>query len=339
MLKFDTNLSIGAISEISAGAQAIEALGFDGLATAETAHDPYLPLVLAAEHTEQLELMTSIAVAFPRSPMITAYTAWDLARYSDGRFLLGLGTQVKGHNERRFSVPWESPGPKLRDLILAIRAIWTAWQERTPLDYHGRFYDFSLMTPFFDPGPIEHPDVPIYIAGVNPYICRLAGELCDGFHVHPLHSPKYVNEVIKPAVAEGAAAAGRRGQDVVLASSCFVVTGDSDEQMAQAAQAVKQQISFYASTRTYAPVLAAHGWEDIVPQLNEHSRKGQWPEMADLISDEMLAEFAVIGRRNEVGDLLREKYTGVLDRIGIYMPFRPGSDDDWWRDVIAAVKR
>ncbi len=334
----DTGLFGASIEEIKTISHSAEALGFSGLVTAEAAHEPFLPLVVAAEHSDRLDLMTGIAVAFPRSPMVTAYTAWDLQRYSRGRFLLGLGTQVKGHNQRRFSVSWDRPGPRLRELILSLHAIWDCWQNGTALEFNGEFYHFDLMTPFFNPGPQEWPQPPIYISGVNPYMCRLAGELCEGFHVHPLHTRKYISEYIRPLLAEGAKRSGRNPQELVLTSSCFVVTGDNDEQLEAAARAIKQQISFYASTRTYAPVLAAHGWEEVGPRLNSLSRQGKWEEMADLISDEMLTELAVIGRREHIGDLLRRKYDGLLERISLYLPYVPGSDDDWWQDVVTTVQ-
>ena len=337
MLAIDTALLASGIEEIAATARRAEQIGFSGIMTAEAQHEPYLPLMIAAEHTSAVDLMTGIAVAFPRSPMITAYTAWDLQRYSKGRFLLGLGTQVKGHNERRFSVPWDRPVPRLRELVLALRAIWDCWQNGTKLEFHGEFYRFDLMTPFFSPGPQDHPRIPIYIAGVNRLICKLAGEVCDGFHVHPMHSVKYVKEVVRPLIAEGARVAGRSPDEVELVSSCFVVTGDNDQAIEAAAAAIKQQISFYASTRTYAPVLATHGWEEVSPKLNELSRQGRWTEMADLISDEVLEEFAVIGPRDRVGEMLKRKYDGVLDRISLYLPFTAGSDEDWWQDVVRAV--
>ena len=333
----DTVLAGNSIEEMSRTARAAEALGFEGIMTAEASHEPFLPLMVAAEHTERAKLMTGIAVAFPRSPMITAHTAWDLQRYSNGRFLLGLGTQVKGHNERRFSVEWGRPGPRLREVITAMRAIWDCWQNGTKLDFHGEFYNFDLMTPFFSPGPLECDAPEVWIAGVNPYMCRLAGEICDGMHVHPMHSVRYVNEFVRPLVAEGASKAGRDPADIKLASGCFVVTGRDDEEIASAAQMIKQQISFYASTRTYRPILEIHGWEEVSPQLNELSRQGKWTEMAGLITDDMLAEFAVIGKREDIGDKLRGKYEGVLDRVALYMPYTPGKNDDWWRDVITKV--
>jgi len=337
MLMIDTPIGASNIADLATTARAAERTGFAGLVTAEASHEPFLPLMIAAEHTRTIELLTGIAVAFPRSPMITAYTAWDLQRYSNGRFLLGLGTQVKGHNERRFNVAWESPGPRLRDQILALRAIWTCWQTRSKLDYAGDFYRFDLMTPFFDPGPQEHPNIPIYIAGVNRYMCRLAGELCDGLHVHPMHTRRYVEEFVRPLIAEGAARGGRDPKDVRLASACFVVRGDTDEEVERGSRAVKQQISFYASTRTYAPILDLHGWSEVSPRLNELSRQGKWNEMPELISDEMLAEFAVIGKSDQVGPLLKQKYDGLLDRIALYMPYVPGMADDWWQDVVRTV--
>ncbi|MFQ5352693.1 MAG: TIGR03617 family F420-dependent LLM class oxidoreductase, partial [Candidatus Binatia bacterium] len=300
----EAGLLATSVEEIAEAARTMEALGFSGLVTAEAAHEPFLPLMVAAEHTQTLGLSTGIAVAFPRSPMITASTAWDLQRYSGGRFILGLGTQVKGHNERRFSVPWDKPGPRMRDLILSIRAIWDCWQTGEPLNYQGDFYSFTLMTPFFDPGPHHHPRPPIYLAGVNPYICRLAGELCDGFFVHPMHTCKYIETVVKPALADGAASSGRDSQDLKLVSSCFVACGDNEEEIENAIRAIKQQISFYASTRTYKVILDVHGWGGLSDRLNGLSRQGRWNDMVDLIPDDMVAEMAVIGKRHEIGVLL-----------------------------------
>jgi probable F420-dependent oxidoreductase len=339
MLAIDTALMAERIEDIATATSRAEQIGFSGVMTAEASHEPFLPLMIAAEHTRRLELLTGIAVAFPRSPMITAYTAWDLQRYSNGRFLLGLGTQVKGHNERRFSTAWDRPVARLRELVLALRAIWACWQNGSKLDFHGTFYRFDLMTPFFSPGPQEHPYIPIYIAGVNRNICRLAGELCDGFHVHPMHTVKYIRDAVKPWIAEGATKVGRSPESVKLVSACFVVTGDDDAEIAASAAVMKQQIAFYASTRTYAPILAQHGWEELSPQLNDLSRHGRWSDMGDMITDDMLKEFAVIGARDQIGDLLKRKYEGVLDRISLYLPYMPGAQDDWWADVVAKVKR
>ncbi len=336
-LLIDSAFGGNTIEDLARKAKCAEEVGFSGLVSAEAVREPYLPLAIAAGHTERVDLLTGIAVAFPRSPMITAHTAWDLQRYSSGRFLLGLGTQVKGHNERRFSVEWGRPGPRLRDALQAIRAIWDCWQNGTKLDYHGEFYRFDLMTPFFSPGQLETKRPGLWIAGVNSYMCRLAGELCDGFHVHPMHSRRYVSEFVRPLIAEGARKAGRDPSEVQLASGCFIVRGDSDEELEKAARFAKQQISFYASTRTYRKILEIHGWEEVSPRLNELSRQGKWTEMADLISDEMLAEFAVIGRRDQIGRLLKEKYEGLLDRISFYEAFEPGREDDWWQQLIQEI--
>jgi len=302
-------------------ARKAEAIGYDCLWTSETQHDPFLPLAVAATATSSIKLGTSIAVAFPRSPMVIAYTAWDIQKASAGRFILGLGSQVKAHNQRRFSVKFESPGPKLREVVLALRAIWECWQQGTPLQFAGEFYKFDLMTPFFNPGPIEHPKIPIFIAGVNRYMCRMAGEVCDGMHVHPFHTPKYLREYVYPAVEEGLRASGRSRQDFAYATASFVVVGDTEGERNHNAEAVKQQIAFYASTRTYEPVLASQGWEGITQELHRKSLEGDWTGMTRLITDEMLDTIAVSGTYESIGSKLRERYAGLLDRITLYQPY------------------
>jgi probable F420-dependent oxidoreductase len=260
--------------------------------------------------------------------MILAHIAWDLAKAAGGRFILGLGSQVKGHNERRFSVKWEAPAPRMREVVQSLRAIWDCWQNGTKLAFKGQFYRFDLMTPFFNPGPIENPQIPIYIAGVNQAMCRVAGEVCDGLHVHPFNSPTYLRQYVQPAVNEGRRLAGRTSQPFTYVTSTFVVLGDTDAERAQARQAVKQQIAFYASTRTYEPVLAAHGWQGLVPQLHRKSVEGDWKGMADLITDEMVDTYAVTGTWDEIGARIRERYAGLLDRTAFYQPGRAPSLDD-----------
>jgi probable F420-dependent oxidoreductase len=326
-VKLDVGMLTHDLKGIADYARKVEALGFDCLWSSETQHDPFLPLAIAATTTTTIKLGTSIAVAFPRSPMILAHIAWDLQKASEGRFVLGLGTQVKGHNERRFSVKFESPGPKLREVVLALRAIWDTWQNGTKLDFKGTFYRFDLMTPFFNPGPIAHPKVPIYIAGVNQYICRIAGEVCDGLHVHPFNSARYLGEYVHPAVNEGLQQSGRSRKDFTYATSTFVVVGDTEQELAQNKQSVKQQIAFYASTRTYEPVLATHGWQDLVPHLHRKSVEGDWKGMADLITDEMVDTYAVTGSYDTIGPQIRERYKGLLDRTALYQPYQPGLDD------------
>jgi probable F420-dependent oxidoreductase len=326
-VKLDVGMLTYDLRSIPDYARRVEALGFDALWSSETQHDPFLPLAVAATATSRLKLGTSIAVAFPRSPMLTAHTAWDLQHASRGRFMLGLGSQVKGHNERRFSVKFDAPGPRLREVIQALRTIWDCWQNGTRLNFKGQFYRFDLMTPFFNPGPIEHPRIPIYIAGVNAYMCRLAGELCDGLHVHPFNSPAYLRQYVQPAVEEGLRASGRSRQDFTYGTQAFVIVGDTAEECRPQREAVRQQISFYASTRTYEPVLAAHGWQDVATHLHRKSVEGDWAGMARLITDEMVDTYAVTGTWETIAARVNERYAGLLDRIAFYQSHAAGLDD------------
>jgi probable F420-dependent oxidoreductase len=338
-LKLDLGFMTFDLREIPAYARRAEELGVGALWSAETKHDPFMPLAVAAANTERAQLGTAIAVAFPRSPMIMAHTAWDLQKVSGGRFVLGLGTQVKAHNERRFSLKWEPPGPRLREVILALRAIWDAWQHGTPLNFRGQSYRFDLMTPFFNPGSIEHPRIPVYIAAVNLYMARMAGEICDGLHVHSFHSPKYLREVLHPAVEEGLRASGRTRKDFTFRASTMVVLGDTDEELERNRQAVKQQIAFYASTRTYQAVLAVHGLDHLVPRLHAKSLEGDWKGMADLISDETLDHFAVTATWETVGARLRARYAGICDRTQLYPAFQPSLDDPRLQALIKEMNR
>ena len=314
------------------------ALGYDGFFTAETQHDPFFPLALASATEPGLELGTAIAVAFPRSPMVTAMTAWDLARMSKGRFLLGLGTQIRAHIVRRFSTSWDSPGPRLREYIQSLRAIWDAWQSSTPLSFHGDFYQFSLMTPFFDPGPIPNPRVPVYIAGVGPYLSRLAGEMCDGFHVHPFHTVRYLDDVVLPGIASGASRAGRSIDDVERVTTVFVMTGETDAEIEQAMGPVRQQISFYASTPSYRPVLEASGWE-FGEELNAMSKRGQWAEMAELIPDEVVLDVGVAAPIDRLAAAIKDKYGDRVQRIGFYtIGSMLGADRERVREVIRQLR-
>lgn len=338
-MQIDTSMMSGNLGSVARTIQEIEALGYDGVWTAEAGHDPFLPLAVAAPHSERVVLGTNIVVSFPRSPLVLAQTAWDLAQASRGRFILGLGTQVKGHNERRYSTPWTAPGPRLREQIQLIRHIWDVWQNGTRPGFAGKYYQFSLMTPFFSPGPIEWPNIPIYIAGVNPYICKLAGELCDGFLMHPFHSLKYFRETIRPQMEAGLAKAGRRWGDCQVTTTAFVIMGKDRDEIATMREAVRQQIAFYASTRAYLGVLEAHGWGDVSAQLNERVARGDWTGMAALITDEMLHEYALEGVYADVPDLLKKKYTGVLDRLGFYAPYGVGNTPAGvWKDIIQGVR-
>jgi probable F420-dependent oxidoreductase len=340
-MKLDAVFAVAAthMNDAAAIARTVEAIGFAGLWSGETRHNAYLPLVIAAQQSERIELGTAVALAFPRSPMVTAQIAWDLQAFSRGRFILGLGTQVRAHIEQRFGMPWGPPLDKIRDYIQALRAIWNTFQTGAPLEYRGRFYKHTLMLPFFNPGRIEHPHIPIYVAGVNKGLMRLAGELCEGFHVHPLHSVKYLKEIVRPQVAAGAARAQRSASDVVLAAGVFTITGPDEATMEQVRGMVRQQIAFYASTPTYRVVLAVHGWEDVGEQLRRLAALRRWGEMSTLITDEMLDAFAIQAPFGRVGQVLCERYEGVLDRVACYIPFVPGGWDDMWRDTVATVHR
>jgi probable F420-dependent oxidoreductase len=338
-MKFDASLLNHDLTQIAALARFADDSGFDGLWTFETAHEPFLPLVLAAEHSQRLTLGTSIAVAFPRSPTILAQIAWDLARFSRGRFILGLGTQVKGHNERRFGVKWERPVDKMREVILALRAIWDCWQNQTRLNFQGEFYKLTLMTPFFSPAPHEYHRIPIFVAGVNRRMCQLAGALCEGFHVHPLHTARYLQEAILPNIAMGLKQSRRSRSAIEISSSIFVIPTDDAERAARWTAEVRQQISFYASTPPYRPVFDVEGWGGVADQLKSLAARGGWTEMPSLITDEMLERFALRGSWAELPAKVLRKYDGLLDRVSYYFPLLPGQNEDGWRATIAGFKR
>ena len=336
-MKVDFYLPPGPVRFAADQARHAENLGYDGVFSTDTSHEPFFPLVAAVPATERVDLGTAITVAFARSPMTVAYSAWDLADLSDGRFLLGLGSQVRGHIVRRFSMPWNKPGPQMREYIAALRAVWDTWQNGTPLSFKGDYYELTLMTPFFDPGPIKHPDVAVYIAGVGTYMSRLAGEVCQGFHVHPFHSVRYLDEVVLENMAEGATAAGRSLDDVEVVSSVFVITGRDESEIQAAKLAIRQQVAFYASTPAYGPVLETHGWE-FGRELTAMSKRGEWAEMAEVISDDVLAEVAVEAPIDELGARIRERYGDRVQRVGLYTPVPPQLSDEEWAELVSSVK-
>lgn len=333
-MKLDAALPIVGLKDVPAIAKAAEEIGFDALWTQETQHDPFLPCALIAEHTARLNFGTAIAVSFARSPANLAYTAWDLAAQSNGRFILGLGTQVKAHVERRFGQPWpESPVKKLREQIEVIRAFWDCWQNGMKLNYRGEYYKITLMSPFFNAGAIEHPNIPIYIAGVNTGLAKLAGELCEGFHAHPFHSLMYMNEVILPAIEEGAVKTGRKREDVAVSVTAFIATTPEEMNFA------RMQIAFYASTPSYRPVMDLHGWGGVAETLSAHAAKGEWAEMPMLITDEMLGEFCLVTEEAKLADELKKRYDGIADRLTLYTPFMPGEKDGWWKRLAKAFSQ
>jgi probable F420-dependent oxidoreductase len=323
------------LRNIAPVAQAAEAAGFDGLWVTETQHDPFIQLALAMSAAQRMEMGTAIALSFTRSPMTLAYTSWDLAALSNGRFILGIGTQVKAHNERRFSVPWTAPIPRLREMIDGMRAIWKSWRTGEKLNFRGEYYKFTLMTPFFTPPPHRF-EIPIYIAGVNTGLCQLAGELCEGFHVHPLNSVRYLTDVVRPAIESGAQKAARSIEDVTLAASVFLVTGETPTQTDNLREFVRNQISFYASTPSYRVILQAHGWEDIGEQLSAMAARKQWGDMPKLITDEMIETFAIVAPPDKVGEAVIARYSGLVDRIGFYVPYFPGQFESLWQPTLAA---
>lgn len=336
-MKFDATLLTEDLNSVPELVKEMEDIGFHGVWTPETAHNPFFPLVLGATTTQKIELGTAVSIAFARSPMAMAYQAWDLARMTEGRFILGLGTQVKAHIERRFSMEWGSPGPRLRDYILAMRATWDSWQNNTRLKYRGEFYKHLLMTPFFQPPPVEHPDIPVYIAGVNTYLAQLAGELCQGFHVHPFHTTSYLNDVILASIDKGAESVGRTRADVQATCAIFVVTGANKDELEQDKVMVKSQIAFYASTPSYKAVLEHHGWESLQEDLGQMARNGKWMEMYELISDDMLEQIAVVGTYDELPHKVKERYTGLLDRVGYYIPYKRGDRTEMWQESLKVL--
>ncbi len=314
-MKVTYRLGSNNLASVPAEAAWAESMGYDGISKNETAHDSFMALTLAATSTTRVTLQTSVAIAFPRSPMITAYTARDLQDLSQGRFRLGLGTQVKGHIERRFSTPWEAPGPRLREYVQALRHIWRCWDSGERLDYRGKHYSFTLMTPFFSPGPSEYPTPEVFTAAVNAYNCQVAGEVADGLMLHSLTSPEYVRNIVRPGLARGAERAGRDVEQLKVSGGGFILTGPNRSSIRAAQADVRRRIAFYASTRTYHPVLEAHGFQEIGQRLHEMSLQGQWAEMGEEVSDEMLDAFSVSGEYDEIAEVFASRYGGLLDEV------------------------
>jgi probable F420-dependent oxidoreductase len=318
-------------------AAAIEAAGYDGLWVGETKHEPFLQLLHAADATEHLTIGTAIAIAFGRSPMTLANAAFDLALYSKGRFILGLGSQVKPHIERRFSMTWSDPAARMREFVLALRAIWAAWEDGERLDFQGTFYTHTLMTPFFSPEPHDYGPPPVYLAGIGSRMTEVAGEVCDGFFFHPFTTDRYLHEVTLPALERGRATAGKEGLDgYVLTGPAFTCVGRDEAELASAIKGTKDQIAFYASTPAYRPVLDLHGWGDLQPELTRLSKEGRWSDMGEAIDDELLHAFAVVGGPDEVGRGLWERWGPVASRITLYATYE--ADPAIWLEVLRALR-
>jgi len=337
-MKVDGGVALD-LAKSAESAKEAEAAGYSGAWTAETNHDPFFPLLLAAEHTRRMELGTSIAVAFARNPMTLANIGWDLQAYSKGRFILGLGSQIKPHITKRFSMEWSHPAARMREMIMAIRAIWDTWENGTPLNFRGDFYTHTLMTPFFTPDRADLAGFgtpKIFLAGVGELMTEVAGEVCDGFLCHGFTTEKYLREVTLPALARGRAKAGKTMEGFEIVGPSFVVTGNNEAEMTQAAAGTRQQIAFYGSTPAYKGVLDIHGWGGLQEELNSLSKQGQWVEMGNLINDEILNTFAVVGSPEQVAPELKRRYDDVIQRISFYAPYK--SDPERWRRMISELQ-
>jgi probable F420-dependent oxidoreductase len=323
-VKIDTT-STGGLHTIAQDAIAAEQAGYAGLWTFEGAHDPFLPLLLAAEHTENIEIGTSIAVAFARNPLLLATIGWDLQSFSRGRFVLGLGTQIRAHVTRRYSMPWSQPAERMRDMVSAVRAIWASWTDGSRLDHNGPFYQHTLMPPLFMPNPTEVDGFgppPIYLSAVGPRMTRVAGEVADGLMSHPFCSPQFLREATVPELAAGADAAGKSLSDIVVHHSVMLAIGENEERIAAARSAIRKQMAFYGSTQAYWPILALHDRQELGPRLRDLSKKGEWDRMTDLIDDEFLDAVAVTVRSPaEAADELRRRFDGIVDRLGFNTPY------------------
>ncbi len=337
-MKIDGNIGTN-LADVPAQAKDVEAQGYAGAWVAEMAHDPFLPLALAAEHTTDLEIGTSIAVAFSRSPMTVANTAWDLQAFSQGRFVLGLGSQIKPHIEKRFSMEWSKPAARMREFALAIRAIWNTWLTGDKLEFRGEFYRHTLMTPMFSPDKRELDGFgppKMFLAGVGPLMTQVAGEAFDGFICHGFTTEKYLREVTIPALKEGREKAGKTMDGFEIVGPSFVVTGNTDEEIEKAAIATRKQIAFYGSTPAYRPVLDMHGWGGLQDELNTLSKQGEWDKMGTLIDDEILNTFAVVGEPESIAAELGNRYGDVIHRLSFYAPY--ASDPDRWSKVMADLR-
>jgi probable F420-dependent oxidoreductase len=318
-MKVDAGL-MASLEDVPKLARELEAQGFDGGITAELANDVFFPLVLAAEHTERIDLITSIAVAFSRSPMQMANIANDLQAYSNGRFILGIGSQIRPHITKRFSMPWSKPAARMREYILAMRAIWACWYEGEPLAFEGEFYTHTLMTPMFTPNNNPHGAPPVILAAVGPKMAEVAGEVADGLLVHSFTTEPYLREVSIPAVEKGLAKAGRQREGFQVSYPPFIVTGRNETEREESRVGVTRQLAFYASTPAYRPVLEMHGWGELQTELNIMSKRGEWVEMGERISDDVLDAFAIVAEPDEVAGKVKERFGGLADRVTCNFP-------------------
>jgi len=320
-----------------AAAARAEADGADGVTTPELAHDPFIPLAVAALATSRIELATSVAIAFPRSPMITANLGWDMAVQSGGRFVLGLGTQVKAHNERRFSVPWISPAPRLGEYVQAVRAIWRCWEKGEKLDFKGRFYNFTLMTPEFSPKPSGLPMIPVMIAAVGPEMQKTAARICDGVRLHGFATRKYIDEVVRPVLAAELEKRGTGFEHFEVTGGGFIATGPDSATVQAAAEKARYRVAFYGSTPAYRGVFDLHGLTELGVKLHEASRRGAWSDMAAMVDDDVLDLFCARATYDKLPDAIAARFGGIADAVSL--EFLPDDDARTRRKVIDGVKR
>jgi probable F420-dependent oxidoreductase len=320
-----------------AGARALEEAGFDGGYVVEGTVDPFLSLGAAASTTSRLTLVSGVAIALARSPMTTALQAWNIQDLSEGRLVLGLGSQIKTHVEKRYSMPWGAPAAQMREYILALRAIWDCWGRGAPLEFRGTYYTHSLMIPTFNPGPIEHPDPLVMMGGLGPRMVAVAGEVADGYYGHPFASADFIRTVQVPALEVGKE---RRSpslsEDVAVSMMPMVVTGRSPDERATAEQTVRKLCAFYGSTPAYYRVLEHHGYTELGPRLNAMSKRGEWDAMAELIDDDLLGELAIVGTPAEIPGSVRDRCVGLADRVAIYAPYK--SDLTMWREILSELR-
>ncbi|WP_419862608.1 TIGR03617 family F420-dependent LLM class oxidoreductase [Candidatus Poriferisodalis sp.] len=327
------------VTTIGDAAAQVEALGYDALVVEETKDDPYQLLAMAAVATRTLGLGTSVAMAFPRSPTVTALSAWTLQKASGGRAILGLGSQVRGHIRRRYGMEWTAPGPWMRDYVGAVRAVWHCWQERTPLDFQSEHYNLDLMVPLFDPGPMAHPDIPVHIAAINPNMCGVAGEVADGVRLHPVCSPKYIAEVMAPAVARGAERAGRDAAAVDWCMKPLVATAADEATLAAVTRTVRERVGFYLSTPAYRAAFDVHDWTDEATEAAVLSKAQRWDEISAIVSDEMLHTIATVGTYDRIGGLLGERYGPHIDRIEFSIPVNTPEDGERLSAILGELGR
>jgi len=313
-MKVDAGL-MGSLEQVPERIKALERDGFSAAMTAETSSDPFFPLVLAAEHSERIELMTSIVVAFARTPMTLALAGHDLNAYSRGRLILGLGSQIRPHITKRFSMPWSRPAARMREFIQAMHAIWDCWYEDSPLQFRGEFYTHTLMTPMFTPADRSQGRPRVFLAAVGPKMTEVAGEVADGLIAHAFTTERYLREVTLPALARGLGRAGRQRAEFELSYPAFVVSGENEEAYQAIRTAVCNQIAFYGSTPAYRPVLELHGWGALQTELNVLSKQGRWEDMGRLIDDDILAAFAVVAEPGRVAAELQARYGDLIDRV------------------------